>query len=98
GVLRHGSIEFDPVLPIPHRAAIDGVGSGAIETIWMRFDEPFWRNEETLWHVVGGDALVRTWVNLLPVTGEPILVGLVGADDARAFAELGNGAAAQAAI
>jgi len=98
GVLRQGSISFEPALPIPHRAAIDAIGSGAVETIWLQFDESFWQNDETLWHVVGGEALVRTWVNLLPITGEPILVGLVGADAAREFAELSDGEAAQAAV
>ncbi|WP_105565900.1 flavin monoamine oxidase family protein [Microbacterium halophytorum] len=98
GVLRHGSVEFDPPLPFDHRAAIDGTGSGAIETVWLRFDEQFWSAEEQIWHIVGGEAAVRTWVNLAPATGEPILVGFVGGEAAQAFAELGDGEAAQAAI
>lgn len=34
------------------------------------------------------DTTIRTWINLLPATGEPILVGLVGGSAARAVAEL----------
>lgn len=98
GVLRRGSLEFEPPLPLPYRSAIDAVGSGAIESAWLRFNEPFWDAEEALWHVSGGDAAIRTWVNLLPATGEPILVGLVGGEAARTFAELGEGEATQAAI
>ncbi|MGO1851173.1 FAD-dependent oxidoreductase [Microbacterium sp.] len=98
GVLRHGSIEFEPALPIPYRTAIDSVASGAVETVWLRFDEPFWQASEALWHVVDGDAAVRTWINLQPSTGEAILVGLIGGDAARAFAEMSDDEAAQAAV
>ncbi|RCS57253.1 flavin monoamine oxidase family protein [Microbacterium sp. JB110] len=98
GVLRHGSIEFEPALPFPYRTAIDSVASGAVETVWLRFDEPFWQASEALWHVVDGDAAVRTWINLQPSTGEPILVGLIGGDAARAFAEMSDDEAAQAAV
>lgn len=34
--------------------------------------------------------VIRTWINLLPTTGEPILVGLVGGRDARGLVELAD--------
>jgi monoamine oxidase len=88
GVLQHEGIEFSPPLPFPHRGAVNALGMGHIETIWLRYDEPFWDTEATIWHVVGGDHVVRTWINLLPVTGENLLVGLIGGDEAEKFAEL----------
>lgn len=88
GVLQQQGIEFAPALPFEHRGAIADLASGFIETVWMRFDEPFWAAEEGIWHVVGGDGLIRTWLNLLPTTGEPVLVGLVGGADAEQFAAL----------
>ena len=98
GVLQEGGIEFDPVLPFGTRGAIGGLGMGRIETIWLRFDEPFWETDATIWHLVGGDATVRTWFNLLPATGEPILVGMVGGTAAAEFAALDEaGAVAVAA-
>ena len=66
--------------------------------MWLRFDEPFWATDAAVWHVVGGDAAIRTWINLAPATGEPVLVGLGGGEAARSFAELGDGEAAQAAV
>nr|WP_268926498.1 FAD-dependent oxidoreductase [Microbacterium hydrocarbonoxydans] len=52
----------------------------------------------SIWHVVGGDAMIRTWVDLAPTTGENILVGIVGGDAAAEFAELDDQKALAAAI
>lgn len=98
GVLQKGNIEFAPALPLGHRGAIAALASGAIETVWMRFDEPFWTTDAAIWHIIGGDAGIRTWLNLEPVTGEPVLVGLVGGAAAEAFAALGEGDAERAAL
>ncbi|WP_309128898.1 FAD-dependent oxidoreductase [Microbacterium sp.] len=98
GVLQRQGIEFAPALPFAQRGAIAALGSGALETIWMRFDEPFWDAEATIWHVVGGDGLIRTWLNLEPATGEPVLVGLVGGAAAEQFAELSDTDAETAAL
>lgn len=109
GVLQREGIEFSPALPFAHRGAINALGMGHIETIWMRYDEPFWDTEATIWHAVGdGQAdggltpanmvSVRTWINLLPVTGANLLVGIVGGDDAEKFAELDEEAALLSAL
>ena len=91
GVLQHRAIEFAPPLPFAHRGAIAALASGYVETVWVQFDEAFWNADADLWHVVGGDAPIRTWLNLQPVTGRPVLVGLVGGPEAEAFAKLGDG-------
>lgn len=109
GVLQREGIEFSPALPFAHRGAINALGMGHIETIWMRYDEPFWDTEASLWHVVGdGHASgglmpanavsVRTWINLQPVTGDKLLVGIVGGDDAEKFAKLDDAAALLSAL
>ena len=98
GVLQEQGIEFDPSLPFANRGAISALAMGSIETVWLRWDEPFWDAEEAVWHTVGGDALIRTWVNLRPATGENVLVGIVGGDAAREFAELDDEAAVEAAL
>ncbi|WP_423494593.1 FAD-dependent oxidoreductase [Microbacterium esteraromaticum] len=97
GVLQQQAIEFAPALPFAHRGAIADLAAGYIETVWMRFDEPFWDAEQTIWHVIGGDGMIRTWLNLLPVTGEPVLVGLVGGAPAQEFAGLSDQDAKDAA-
>ena len=88
GVLQSDRIEFSPPLPFSHRGAVNALGTGHAETIWLRYDEPFWDADATIWHTVGGDHAVRTWINLQPLTGEGILVGIVGGSAAAEFAEL----------
>ncbi|MFJ2551488.1 FAD-dependent oxidoreductase [Microbacterium sp. NPDC087591] len=98
GVLQQQGIEFDPPLPFGNRGAITALGMGAIETIWLRFDERFGESDAALWHTVGGDAMIRTWVNLRPATGENVLVGIVGGQAAEDFAALDDDAALEAAL
>lgn len=97
GVLQEQAIEFAPALPFAKRGAIAALGSGFVETVWLRFDEHFWETDAVIWHVIGGDALIRTWLNLAPATGEPVLVGLVGAAAAEEFAALDDDEAELAA-
>ncbi|MFK3677038.1 FAD-dependent oxidoreductase [Microbacterium sp. NPDC090218] len=98
GVLQDRSIEFDPPLPFSNRGAVSALGMGAIETVWLRWDEPFWENEEAIWHAVGADVVIPTWINLRPATGENVLVGIVGGTAAAEFAELDEDAALDAAL
>ena len=87
GVLQSNSIDFDPPLPFAHRGAIGSLGMGQQEKLVLRFDQPFWSTEATVWTIVGGDPAYPLWYNLMPLTGEPVLVALVGGDAAKAQAE-----------
>ncbi|MER7797212.1 FAD-dependent oxidoreductase [Microbacterium sp. NPDC096154] len=98
GVLQQEGIEFEPPLPFSHRGAIAALGMGLAESVWLRFERPFWRSDAAIWHVVGGEALIRTWINLEPATGEPILVGRVGGAAAEEFAALDDAAAQERAL
>lgn len=97
GVLQSDGIEFSPKLPFGQRGAIADLSMGFIETVWLRFEEPLLVTDAAIWHVVGGDATIRTWFNLAPLTGENILVGLVGGADAADFADLDDDAVLAAA-
>lgn len=111
GVLQSKGLQFAPALPFGHRGAIAELGMGRIETVWLRFDEPLAAAapdsdadagdaaaDAAIWHVVGGEALIRTWVNLAPATGENVVVGIVGGEAAGEFAELDDQKALEAAI
>ena len=98
GVLQNERIEFSPPLPFAHRGAINALGVGHIETIWLRYDEPFWDTEAAIWHSAGDDQPVQTWLNLQPLTGDGILVGVVGGSAAEEFAELDDQGALVAAL
>ncbi len=88
GVLKSAAIEFSPLLPFGHRAAINAISVGAIELIQVRFDAPFWTTDAVTWSLVGTDKLITTWINLMPVTGTATLIGIVGADAAVALSGL----------
>lgn len=91
GVLKTDALEFDPPLSFEHRAAISALGMGVLDKVWLRFEEPFWDTDATLWCIVGGDTGFRSWVNLEPLTGEPVLMGVVAAEDAVRLADLSDG-------
>ncbi len=88
GVLQDDGIAFDPLLPFAKRAAIASLGFGTSETVWLRFAEKFWTTDATIWNLVGTDELITTWFNLEPITGENVLVGIVGGESAAQLAEL----------
>lgn len=88
GVLQQASVEFAPPLPFAQRGAIAALATGFLECVWVRFDEPFWETDAAIWHLVSGDSGIRTWLNLRPATGEPVLVGLIGGPQAEEFAAL----------
>ncbi|MHA6668307.1 flavin monoamine oxidase family protein [Homoserinimonas sp. A447] len=82
GVLKAGTIQFDPPLPFSHRGAIDSLGMGRQDKLVLRFEEPFWSTSATRWDIVGTDTDFPLWLNLEPLTGEPVLVALFGGDSA----------------
>jgi len=87
GVLKDGAVEFSPALPFSHKGAIAALGVGLLDKVWLRFDEPFWDTEAQYWTVVGTDSDFPVWVNMMPITGEPVLVGMVAAENAVRLAE-----------
>jgi monoamine oxidase len=90
GVLKTSAIEFSPLLPFGHRAAINAISVGAIELVKATFDEPFWTTDAITWSLVGTEDLITTWINLMPVSGESALVGVVGGGAAIALAGLSD--------
>ncbi|MDJ0348114.1 FAD-dependent oxidoreductase [Cryobacterium sp. PH29-G1] len=98
GVLQDAAIEFSPALPFAHRAAIAALGMGVVDKVWLRFDTPFWDTEAQLWTVVGDDPDFPLWVNMMPLTGEPVLMGMVAAENATRLSALDDDAFLAAAL
>lgn len=90
GVLKDGGLEFSPALPFAHKGAIAALGMGLLDKVWLRFDEPFWDTSAQLWTVVGTDSDFPVWVNMMPITGEPVLMGLVAAENAVRLSEVSD--------
>lgn len=78
GVLKAGTITFDPPLPEAKRHAIDKLGFGLLNKVVLAFDKPFWPESTPMIGLVGNNQPVTDLVNGLVFAGKPLLVGLRG--------------------
>ncbi|MBX7433593.1 FAD-dependent oxidoreductase [Mycobacterium sp. Y57] len=82
GVLKAGTIEFDPPLSDAKRGAIERLGFGVLDKVVLTFDEPFWPSDPDVLGVAGTDQPVSDLVNGLRFSDTPLLVGLRGGTNA----------------
>ncbi|MCX2934108.1 FAD-dependent oxidoreductase [Mycobacterium sp. CVI_P3] len=78
GILKAGTITFDPPLPEAKRNAIERLGFGLLNKVVVAFDKPFWPESTSMVGLIGNDAPVADLVNGLIFTDKPLLVGLRG--------------------
>ncbi|KAA0107764.1 FAD-dependent oxidoreductase [Mycolicibacterium sp. P1-5] len=78
GVLKAGTIAFDPPLPEAKRNAIARLGFGLLNKVVVAFDKPFWPESTPMIGLVGNNQPVTDLVNGLVFAGKPLLVGLRG--------------------
>jgi monoamine oxidase len=87
GVLKAGTVGFDPVLPASHVAAIERMGFGAFEKVALAYDRPVWQTDGVPSHLIAIDGVVPEWPVILDMStwyDEPVVVGR----SARALAEM----------
>lgn len=93
GVLKEGVIAFDPPLPERKAEAIDRLGLGLLDKLYLRFDDVFWDKDPT-WIVTPETDLPQgqfnQWLNLYKYLGQPILMAFNGAQPARDLASLSD--------
>ncbi|MCX2982515.1 FAD-binding protein [Halieaceae bacterium IMCC14734] len=81
GVLKAGVIEFLPALPSAQVAAIDALEMGLLDKLYLRFDKGFWESDiHNFGYVNEVPARFPYWLNLQPVTGEPVLLAFNGGE------------------
>ena len=101
GVLKSGSIKFEPALPEAKRAAIKRMGFGLLDKVCLRFDTMFWDRDAT-WIGTPENDLPRgyfnQWFNLGRYIDEPVIVALNGGSAALALAEESDEAVLEMAI
>lgn len=92
GVLKADKITFRPELPEDKRSAVETLGMGLLDKLWLWFPEVFWDPEAHVleWCDPHDPGLWSWWVNGYPAFGRPVLLGFNGGDHARALAELGD--------
>ncbi|MGW9630614.1 FAD-dependent oxidoreductase [Agromyces sp. NPDC055520] len=94
GVLKTDTVRFSPSLPLMHQRAISLLGMGVVDTVWLRFEEAFWRADAAgspeidgltpgpapnVLTVVGDVSPVAAWIDAGLDSGEPLLLGLIAA-------------------
>ena len=83
GVLKAGAIEFVPPLDGERQGAIDRLGMGLLDKVYLQFDEVFWETDVDLFGYIGPKrGYFSAWLNIAKYTGEPILLGFNSASAA----------------
>ncbi len=91
GVLQAGDVLLDPPLPPAATQAVGRLGMGVLDKCILRFDDVFWDPEVALIGIVPSTPGEWVeWVNLLPVTGQPLLMGFNAGSVARRVADLSD--------
>ncbi len=91
GVLKRGSITFSPPLPAKKQRAINRLGMGTLDKLYLLFEDAFWDPDAT-WIATPENALppghFNQWLNLHRYIGEPVIVAFNGGPPALALASL----------
>ena len=79
GVLKAGTIQFDPGLPVEHRAAIDRLGFGNEKKTCLVYPNTNWAKEH---HLVGlhDSPYFNFMVNVAAIAGQPMIMALSAGD------------------
>ncbi len=101
GVLKAQTVDFKPAFAASKRAAIDRLGMGILDKLYLSFEQPFWDVDKT-WIQIADTDLSRGqfngWLNLLPALDLPVLLAFNAGSAALALAELDDQALIQRAI
>lgn len=98
GVLKAGQVGFDPGLPGEKMDAIERLGNGRLEKLFLRFDEVFWGDAEVLVHLGTESGTWFHWYAAQRVLGAPVLICRNGGRAARFLEEMEEGEAVEHAM
>jgi monoamine oxidase len=81
GVLKQASIKFEPPLPQSKQEAINRLGMGVLNKVYLKFPNIFWDADAEVFSYIG-ETLGEwsDWLSFTPMTGEPILMAFHGGD------------------
>ncbi|MCG8376424.1 MAG: FAD-dependent oxidoreductase, partial [Chlorobiales bacterium] len=81
GVLKSGQVRFTPGLPSAKQQAMDGLGFGVLNKVYLEFPAVFWdQTPHALGYVSEQKGRFNAWINFVPVNGQPILLGFNGGE------------------
>ena len=85
GVLKAGSVAFDPPLPCEKAQAIQRLGMGALTKVVLFFDSPFWPPNQYVFGYLSPDIghAPTSIINVWKTHQQPVLVMLIGGERGR---------------
>ena len=84
GVLQRGDIQFSPTLPADKQDAINSLGMGLLDKLYLRFPNIFWdKGADMLGYLGDKTGEWAEWLNIAHYTDEPILLGFNAGSFAR---------------
>ncbi|HTL48985.1 MAG TPA: FAD-dependent oxidoreductase [Verrucomicrobiae bacterium] len=83
GVLQAGIVRFEPDLPQWKRAALERLGMGVLDMVFLDFGQVFWPADRDFIGIASPDAPFTRFVNRFRLTQAPVLVALAGGNKAR---------------
>lgn len=89
GVLKAGTIAFDPPLSQRKQQAVRRLGMGLLNKHWLRFERVFWPPEYD-WHEYLSERKGHwsEWVSLAKIDDTPVLLAFSAADQAEAVEQM----------
>ncbi|WP_420590117.1 flavin monoamine oxidase family protein [Bacterioplanoides sp.] len=99
GVLKKRVIQFNPVLPESKLSAIDRLGMGTLNKVYLKFPSNFWGTQQDLIGFIGeGNGQWAEWLNIAKYIGEPVLLGFNAASFGEAIEQLSDAEIQQQAM
>ncbi|OIH95593.1 NAD(P)/FAD-dependent oxidoreductase [Curtobacterium sp. MCBA15_001] len=92
GVLQAGDVTFSPPLASPVVGALDRLGFGVYDKVFLRFPERFWGSDWVLRQQGAAGVDWHSWYDMSRVTGAPVIAALVGGAGARRLESLSDDA------
>ena len=101
GVLKQGSVSFSPPLLNDKQSAIQRLGMGVLDKVYLQFSEVFW-DEDTTWIATPENDLPQgqfnQWLNLAKYIGQPVIMAFNGGTPALDLADLTDEAVIERAL
>ena len=82
GVLKSGTVQFEPALPAWKQQAIDQLDMGVLNKLGLRFAEPFWGSQVYSINYLN-EVAWSDYLSMVPIKNEPTLLGFIGGTMAR---------------
>ncbi|MFE6965113.1 flavin monoamine oxidase family protein [Agromyces sp. NPDC057679] len=91
GVLKAGAIEFEPALPETVAGAIDRVGMGTFDKVFLQFPERFWPEGAYAIRRLGAESVPwHSWYDVSAVSRTPMLLTFAGGEWARKIEQMAD--------